>query len=78
MIVPIYQRKYSWTQEECEQLWKDIVSAALNENQTTHFLGSIVTMEEGTPVIGTPTPFLLIDGQTATDDIYFTSDQSLL
>ena len=23
-VVPIYQRTYSWTTKECNQLWKDI------------------------------------------------------
>lgn len=26
-IIPIYQRTYSWTDRECEQLWGDIVRA---------------------------------------------------
>ncbi|MCE5223348.1 DUF262 and DUF1524 domain-containing protein [bacterium] len=63
LIVPIYQRKYSWTEEECDQLWNDTVSVALNEEQQSHFLGSIVTMLNGTPKIGEPIPYLLIDGQ---------------
>ena len=24
-LIPIYQRKYSWSEEECEQLWDDVV-----------------------------------------------------
>jgi len=24
-IIPIYQRKYSWTSTQCEQLWRDIL-----------------------------------------------------
>ena|GEM_PF-2582747 len=29
-IIPIYQRKYSWTMKQCRQLWNDIVRAACN------------------------------------------------
>ena len=25
-IIPVYQRAYSWTAENCDQLWRDIVS----------------------------------------------------
>ena len=26
-IIPIYQRTYSWTLKECQQLWADILRA---------------------------------------------------
>ena len=26
-IIPIYQRTYSWTMKECQQLWADILRA---------------------------------------------------
>ena len=29
-VIPIYQRTYSWTQEQCEQIWNDIVQAAIS------------------------------------------------
>jgi len=25
--IPIYQRTYSWTQKECQQLWDDVLRA---------------------------------------------------
>ncbi|EFT8152415.1 DUF262 domain-containing protein [Campylobacter jejuni] len=25
-LIPMYQRPYAWTLEECEQLWNDIVT----------------------------------------------------
>ena len=30
--IPIYQRTYSWKEEQCKQLWDDIVYAGSGEN----------------------------------------------
>ena len=27
--IPVFQRDYSWTEEECKQLWEDILSYSL-------------------------------------------------
>ncbi len=59
--VPIYQRKYSWKEEQCKQLWNDIIAASEKEVQS-HFIGSIVYIDMGTP-LGRPQQFSLIDGQ---------------
>jgi len=45
-IVPIYQRRYSWTLHQCRQLWNDIVRAALDEVEG-HFVGSMVYIAHG-------------------------------
>lgn len=29
--VPIYQRKYSWKEEQCKQLWNDIIAISGKE-----------------------------------------------
>lgn len=39
-IVPPYQRPYSWTQEQCSQLYEDITNAF--EKNESYFLGNIV------------------------------------
>jgi len=44
-IIPIYQRKYSWTIKQCRQLWNDIVRAAEDEKIKGHFVGSIVYID---------------------------------
>ena len=36
-IIPIYQRTYSWTEKQCEQLWNDIVRVAHNPDIPVHF-----------------------------------------
>ena len=61
-IVPIYQRTYSWTSKQCNQLWKDIIQITLSDNNKVHFIGSVVYIDLGTPK-GRPQQLLLIDGQ---------------
>ncbi|QSO48350.1 DUF262 and DUF1524 domain-containing protein [Alicyclobacillus mengziensis] len=62
-IVPIYQRKYSWTLQQCRQLWNDIVRAASNDEIKGHFVGSVVYIERGLYHISTVPQLLVIDGQ---------------
>ena len=61
--VPIYQRTYSWTEAECQQLWDDILRTGRDENISSHFLGSIVYIEKGQYQISGHSPMLVIDGQ---------------
>jgi uncharacterized protein with ParB-like and HNH nuclease domain len=37
-IIPIYQRTYSWTQKEFQQLWNDILRAGSSDDIGVHFL----------------------------------------
>ena len=46
-IIPIYQRTYSWTIKECQQLWTDILRAGATEDIGVHFIGSVVHIDEG-------------------------------
>src|SRR6266571_1194069 len=62
-IIPIYQRTYSWTCEQCEQLWNDIVRTATDKEATTHFIGSIVCIQEGLSIASGVALLLVIDGQ---------------
>jgi len=61
-VIPVFQRDYSWTEEECEQLWRDILLAAQGGPGGAHFLGSIVYISTGDSSAGF-TRWLLIDGQ---------------
>jgi uncharacterized protein with ParB-like and HNH nuclease domain len=45
-VIPIYQRTYSWTPKECEQLWNDILRTGQNDALSAHFVGSIVYIEK--------------------------------
>ena len=62
-IIPIYQRTYSWTKLECEQLWDDIIRAGSNDNISAHFIGSVVYIEKGLYQVSSQSPLLVIDGQ---------------
>lgn len=62
-VIPIYQRTYSWTREQCEQLWQDIVRAATDASVKDHFIGSIVYIQQGILVLARTPQFLVIDGQ---------------
>lgn len=54
--VPAYQRDYSWTDEQWEDLWKDIVERKDNPDDR-HYMGALVV--EGK----SDREFLIIDGQ---------------
>lgn len=60
--IPIYQRLYSWTENECERLWDDIITTG-SKNIPSHFIGSIMYIEKGLYQISKPEPLLIIDGQ---------------
>lgn len=38
--IPVYQRNYTWEEENCKKLLQDIVS--ISQNKKTHFMGSII------------------------------------
>ncbi|NMM95989.1 hypothetical protein G1C98_0725 [Bifidobacterium sp. DSM 109960] len=61
-VVPVYQRRYSWGEAQCRQLWSDIVTAGRHPDRT-HFTGSIVWMQEGGISPDGVSRCLLIDGQ---------------
>ena len=62
-VIPIYQRAYSWTEPECEQLWNDIIRAGEHESVAAHFIGSIVYIERDLYQVTSQLPLLVIDGQ---------------
>jgi len=61
-VIPVFQRDYSWTEAQCEQLWNDIISIADSQESVGHFLGSLVYVATGDTSAGF-TRWLLIDGQ---------------
>lgn len=62
-VIPIYQRNYSWTSAQCNQLWADVVRAGSNEHISAHFIGSIVYVERGLSTVSSQEALLVIDGQ---------------
>lgn len=63
LVIPIYQRTYSWKQKECEQLWKDIQKTGKDDTISGHFVGSIVYVEKGLYQVSALPRLLVIDGQ---------------
>ena len=62
-VIPIYQRTYSWTSIQCNQLWDDIIRISTNDDVNAHFIGSIVYVREGLYNITDVPKSLVIDGQ---------------
>jgi uncharacterized protein with ParB-like and HNH nuclease domain len=54
-IVPLYQRDYSWKEDNWEDLWADILLAI--ESNSVHYMGAIVLQNKGNKT------FNIIDGQ---------------
>ena len=61
-IIPIYQRQYSWTAAQCEQLWNDIYRAG-STSLEGHFIGSVVYVERSLYSHSDVPELLVIDGQ---------------
>ena len=56
-IIPLYQRNYDWKEDNCEQLFQDLLKMH-HSNRKSHFFGSIVSSIQA----GTEDRFI-IDGQ---------------
>ncbi len=59
-VIPVFQRDYSWTTEQCAQTWNDVNRAA-DSDGGGHFMGSIVYAPENTGA--SFSSWLVIDGQ---------------
>ena len=62
-VIPVFQRDYSWTREDCKKLWNDILRAGAQEVHGDHFTGSIVYIEADQPGGAAFQRWLVIDGQ---------------
>ncbi|WP_231230359.1 DUF262 and DUF1524 domain-containing protein [Helicobacter pylori] len=61
LVIPIYQRVYSWEKEQCKQLWDDIIKIGGNDKMDGHFIGSILYVLDG--ITHSDNTLLIIDGQ---------------
>ncbi|GAA8476563.1 DUF262 domain-containing protein [Helicobacter pylori] len=62
--IPVYQRNYTWEEENCEKLLQDIVS--ISQNKKTHFMGSItyiLHLIDDKKSLRKLQEFVIIDGQ---------------
>lgn len=62
LVVPVYQRPYSWEEPQCAQLWDDVLACG-RRRTTPHFTGSIVTITDGSLSAAGVAALQLIDGQ---------------
>jgi len=60
--IPLFQRPYSWTKENWQTLWEDLLSLYKEEVEGSYFLGPIVTESRYGTAEGI-SPFTVIDGQ---------------
>ncbi len=58
-IIPVYQRKYDWREDNCRQLYEDL-KKIVRDNRESHFFGSVVSSVVGNGAI---TEYHIIDGQ---------------
>ncbi|GAA9109415.1 DUF262 and DUF1524 domain-containing protein [Helicobacter pylori] len=61
LVIPIYQRVYSWEKEQCKELWDDIVKTGGSDQIEGHFIGSILYVLDG--ITHSNNVLLIIDGQ---------------
>ncbi len=61
LVIPIYQRLYSWEKEQCKQLWDDIIKIGGDDKMDGHFIGSILYVLDG--IAHSNNTLLIIDGQ---------------
>ncbi|GAA8867455.1 DUF262 and DUF1524 domain-containing protein [Helicobacter pylori] len=61
LVIPIYQRVYSWEKEQCKQLWDDIIKIGGDDKMDGHFIGSILYVLDG--ITHSNNILLIIDGQ---------------
>ena len=59
--VPVFQRDYTWEEEQWERLWRDVCEASKTRADAGHFLGAIVYV--GGVADATFNAFQVIDGQ---------------
>lgn len=60
--VPLFQRTYSWEEEDWQRLWDDLLDIYDLSQPRSHFIGAVVTL----PIPDSPekcSKFMLIDGQ---------------
>ncbi|GAA9996548.1 DUF262 and DUF1524 domain-containing protein [Helicobacter pylori] len=62
LVIPIYQRVYSWEKEQCKELWDDIIKIGGDDKMDGHFIGSILyVLLDG--ITHSDNTLLIIDGQ---------------
>ena len=58
-VIPVYQRKYDWKNDNCSQLYEDLKKIVI-DGRDSHFFGSIVSAVVPN---GSKIEYHIIDGQ---------------
>jgi hypothetical protein len=61
-VIPVFQRDYSWTEAQCQQLLEDVLRVAKAPDGVIHFMGSIVYVSDDNLDAVLP-QWMVIDGQ---------------
>ncbi len=61
LVIPIYQRVYSWEKEQCKELWDDIIKVGGDDKMNGHFIGSILYVLDD--ITHSDNALLIIDDQ---------------
>lgn len=61
--IPIYQRNYSWRNEEIDQLIDDVWSAAKDDTVVEYFLGNLIVAPKSAPPEAKNVTYEVVDGQ---------------
>ena len=61
--IPIYQRTYDWTKQNCQQLYDDIMKSGKTKEENYHFIGAITCVGIPTSISDNVKRYQLIDGQ---------------
>ena len=64
-VIPEYQRAYSWTTDNCDKLWQDILDYAETNSKDNYFFGTVIVNCQDND-----TRLALIDGQQRTTTFY--------
>jgi uncharacterized protein with ParB-like and HNH nuclease domain len=62
-IIPVYQRNYDWSTNQCKLLLDDILEIGCNKKKSAHFIGSIVYIHDDVYTSSRIKELTIIDGQ---------------
>ena len=67
LLIPAYQRRYSWTIDQCDKLWQDIEAFIESDEKDAYFFGTVIADCSDDDGIGSGQKCIkLIDGQQRT------------
>lgn len=62
-VIPVYQRNYDWSNNQCKQLLDDILEVGTSKKTNAHFIGSVVYVHDDVYTSSRIKELTVIDGQ---------------